>query len=95
MLMVEFEIVLGMDTKVIHVNFEPLFSDHVHKNMVHESLEGRWSITEAKEHHGQFIEAKRGDECCLPLVVFLDTDVVVTPMDIELGEYRGFLHIVN
>ena len=63
--------------------------------MIHERLEGRWSIAETKEHNGRFKEAKRGDECSFPLVLFADADVVESPSDIELSKYRGVFHVVN
>ena len=63
--------------------------------MIHERLEGRWSVAETKEHNGRFEEAKRGDECSFPLVFFMNADIVKSPLDVELSKYRGILHVVN
>ena len=86
---------LMMEVKVIHVNFEPSFCDHVCEDMIHEGLKSWWSVAKTKEHDGGFIEAKGGDERCLPLILFFDANVVVTPTDIELGEQGRLLHVIN
>ena len=52
--MVEGEVIFDMNLHVIHVDFQPLFSDIVGKDMVHEGLEHWWCIAEAEEHHGGF-----------------------------------------
>ena len=75
-----------MNAQVVHVDLEPMFSNHISKDVVHECLKGWWSVTEAKEHDHGFEETERGDKCCFPLILFSDTDVVITPSDIELGE---------
>ena len=94
-LMMEVKVILGMFAKVIHVNFEPSFCDHVCEDMIHEGLNSWWSVAKTKEHDGGFIEAKGGDERCLPLILFFDANVVVTPTDIELGEQGRLLHVIN
>ena len=84
-----------MDPQVIHIDFEPSFSDHVSKDMIHEHLKSRRSVAEAKEHYGGFKEAERGDEHRFPLVFLLDADVVIAPSNIKLGEQCRVLHIIN
>ena len=54
--------------------------------MIHESLESGWSIAKAEEHNRRFEQAKRGDEGYLPLVQFLDANVVVSPSNVKFGE---------
>ena len=63
--------------------------------MVHERLEGRWSVAETKEHDGRLEESERGDECSLPLVLFANADVVKSPSDVELSKYHGVFHVIN
>ena len=63
--------------------------------MIHERLEGRWSIAETKEHDGRFKETERGDECPLPLVLFTNVDVVKSPSDVELSKYCGVFHVID
>ena len=65
-----------MNAQIVHVNFQPLFCDHVGKDMVHKGLEDGWSVTKSKEHDGWLKEAEVSDKCALPLVFFLDTDIV-------------------
>ena len=84
-----------MYPQVIHVDLEPLFGNHVGEDVVHERLKGRRGIAEAKEHHGGFIESERGDECCFPLVFLPDTNVVIAPSDIKLGEQCRVFHIID
>ena len=84
-----------MYPQVVHVDLEPSLSDHVSKDVIHEHLKGRRGIAETEEHHSGFVESKRGDECCLPLVLLPDTNVVVTPPDIKLGEQCGVFHIID
>ena len=71
-----------------------MLGNHICEDMVHERLEGRWSITEPEEHNGRFKESKRSDERSFPLVFFVNADVVKTPSDIELGKDRRVFHVV-
>jgi hypothetical protein len=93
--MMQSEISLGMNAEIIYINFEPSLSDHVGKNAVHERLEGGRAIAESEEHYCGFEETKRCDECTLPLVFFLDSDVIISPPYIEFGEQGGILHIID
>jgi len=52
-------------------------------------LEGGGAVGYSKEHYEEFEEATIGMEGCLPLVSGLDSYVVETPLDIELGEVLG------
>ena len=61
-LMMESYVILGVDSHVVHVDFKPLLRKHIHKDVVHESLEGGGGIAESKEHNGGFKESHRGDE---------------------------------
>ena len=71
------------------------FHNHVGKNMIHEGLKGAGSVAESKEHDGWFKKSKRGDECSLPLIFLMNTDVVVTPANVEFSEVGGILHVIN
>ena len=75
-----------MDTKVIHIDFKPTFSDHVCEDVVHKCLECGRGIAEPEEHDGGFKESERGDKRSLQLIHFLDSDVVIPPTDVKLGE---------
>ena len=93
--MVEGEVIFGVDTDVIHVNFQPFFCYHVSEDVVHEGLECGWCITKPEEHHCWFKESKGNDKGSFPLVFFMDTDVVVGPPDIEFREEGGIFHVIN
>ena len=68
--MMESYIILGVDSHIIHVNFEPLLQEHVCKDVIHECLERGGSIAESEEHDSGFEESHGGDEGCFPLVLF-------------------------
>ena len=36
----EGHIILGVDSHIVHIDLKPLFWEHIHEDMVHESLEG-------------------------------------------------------
>ena len=63
-----------------------MFGNHISEDVIHEGLESGWSIAKAKEHNHWFKQAKRGDEGYLPLVQFLDANVVVSPSNVKFGE---------
>ena len=95
-LVVQFQVFFSMDTQIIHIDLEPLVRDHVNEDVVHKCLKSQWGIAKTKKKHdSRFKEAKGGDECGLPLIFLLHADVVVSPLDIKLGEESGVLHIVN
>jgi hypothetical protein len=81
---VGFWVIQGVDQDVVHVDCEPVFPEFFNEDCVHHCLEGGWGVGEAEEHHPWFEEAFVGDECRLPLVLFLDADVVVSPLYVEL-----------
>ena len=93
--MMEGKIILGVNAHVIHVNFEPFLHDHVCTYVIHECLEHRGGIGESEEHDCGFKQSQQGDECCLPLVLFPKSNVIIPPSDVELGEERRVLHIVD
>ena len=84
-----------MYSQVVHIDLEPSLGDHVSKDMIHECSKSWRSITEAKEHYGGFKEAERSDECRFPLVFLPNANVVITPLNIELCEQCGILHIID
>ena len=93
--MVEGKVIFGVDTDVVHVNFQPLFSYHVSEDVVHEGLECRWCVAESKEHYCWFKKSQGCDEGSFPLVFFMNVDVVIAPSDVELCEEGGVLHVVD
>ena len=93
--MMESYIVLGVDSHIIHVNFEPFLREHVCKDVIHECLECGGSIAESKEHDSGFKESHGGDEGRFPLVLFSDANVVISPTNVKFGEQDGFFHVID
>ena len=48
-----------------------------------------------KKHDYGFEETKGSDEDSFPFILLLDADVVVSPLDVELVEESGVLHVIN
>ena len=80
---------------IIHVDDEPSFNNHVSEGGVHKCLEGWWGAAFPKGHDCGFIEAVGSDECSFPLVSFLYVNVVIPPLNINLGEVFGSLQFVD
>ena len=76
----------GVNEEVIHVNNNPPFCNHIAKRVVHKTLEGGGGISETEEHHCRFKESFVGNEGGFPLMSIFDSDIIVSPSDIKLGE---------
>ena len=76
----------GVNEEVIHVNDKPSFCDHIAKGVIHEALESGGGIGETEEHHRKFKESFIGDKGSFPLMSIFDSDIIVSPLDVELGE---------
>ena len=88
-------IIVRVDEEVIHVNDKPSFSNHIPEQVGHELLESGGGIGHAKEHDSGFVRSSVGNEGGLPLVTVLDSDVVISPSYIKLGEDLGVFEFVN
>ena len=93
--MMEGDVIFGMDSHVIHVDFKPLLREHICEDVVHKGLKGGGSVTESKEHDSGFKESHGGDESGFPLIFLSDANVVISPTNVEFGEQGGFFHVVN
>ena len=80
---------------VIQVDYEVFLVDKVIEDRVHEGLKGCWGVAEAESHDEGFKESKGAFEGSFPFVALADTDVIVTPADVELGKIAGALEFVN
>ncbi|KIK77212.1 hypothetical protein PAXRUDRAFT_48165, partial [Paxillus rubicundulus Ve08.2h10] len=83
------------DEDIIHVDDWPSFGNEVSESMVHECLERRGRVAKSKEHDIWFEETGRRNECCLPTITGFDLNVVISPMDVHLGEDLGSFQFVN
>ena len=84
-----------IDKKVTHVNNEPSFCNHITKGVIHELLKGGRGIGKTKENYSWFKECFMGNESSLPFMPVFDTDVVISPTDIKLGENLCSLEFIN
>ena len=85
----------GEYKEVIHVDDEPSFNNHVSEEVIHEVLECGRGVIETEEHNGGFKQSFVGNEGCLPLVSILDVDIVVSLLNIKLGEVFHVFKFVN
>jgi len=79
-------VVWGRDQYVIHVYHYFSGFDERSEDRVHHRLECAWGVCESKEHDAWFIEPQVHFKGPFPLISILDSNVVVSPMDVELGE---------
>ena len=49
-------------------------------------MEGGWAVSKTEEHNERFGEASVCSKCGLPLVTFLDANIVEPPLNVEFGE---------
>ena len=85
----------GINEEVVHVNDKPFFRDHIVKGVIHEALESGRGIGETKEHHSGLKESFMSNEGSFPLMSIFDSDIVVSPSDVELGEDFHPLEFIN
>ena len=78
--------VSGPDENIIKIDCNLVFSDEICKDVIHQSLECSWAVTEPKVHNTGFKESTINDKGSFPFVTFLNPDVVVASSDIKLSE---------
>ena len=93
--MMEINVVFSVDAKVVHVDFQPFLPQHVSEDVIHECLKHGGSIAESEEHDSGFKESHGGNESSFPLILLLDANVVISPMNVKFGEQGGLLHVIN
>ena len=76
----------GINEEVVHVYDKPSFCDHIAKGVIHEVLESGGGIGETKEHYGWFEESFMCDKGSFPLMPVFDLDIIVSPLNVKLGE---------
>src|SRR5271154_1603530 len=74
---------------IVHVHTHRPFINQLFENVVHHSLEGRWTVGETKEHNERFIEPAIGSEGSLPFVSSFNSNIIVSPAHVKLGEVLG------
>ena len=87
--------VIRQDEEIIHIDNKPSLSNHILREIIHKPLEGGRGVAQLKEHDSGFEEPFVSDEGGLPLVSFLDLNIVISRPDIHLGEDRCSFKLVN
>src|SRR5882724_11278895 len=77
---------LREDEDVIQVDADYTLGDQILEYLIHHGLESGWAVGETEEHDQGFEKSSVCAESSLPLITFLDADIVVSPSDIKLGE---------
>ena len=77
---------LQVDQDVVKVYTYQALHDEVSENVIHHGLEGGQTVGKAKKHHQRLEQPSVGSEGSLPLVTLLDSDIIVPPANIQLGE---------
>jgi len=80
---------------VIQIDADHTFGDQVLEYLVHHGLKGGWTIGETEEHNQRFEKSSVCAKGSLPLITFLDADIVVPPPDIEFGDVLRTSESVN
>ena len=80
--------VIRKNKKVIHIDDEPAFSNHVLEGVIHESLEGGRGVAKPKEHDGWFKKFFVHNEGSFPLISFFDADIIIWRPDVHFSEDR-------
>ena len=86
---------MSANGQVVHVNDKPSFPDVVSKVEVHKCLKCQRGTTKSEKHYRWFEQSKRCDEGSLPLITLLDSNVIIPPPYVKLGEERELVEIVN
>ena len=86
-------IIFGSNNHIVHIDVEPSLCNFLLEDVIHHCLKGSWGVGQAKEHDCWFKESFTGLEGGFVLVAFFDTNIVVSPVDVELGE-QSFLRKV-
>ena len=63
--------------------------------VIHHSLEGGWAVCETEEHYQRFEQSSIGPKGTFPLVTLVNVNVVVPPVNIQLGEVLGPMELIN
>ena len=87
--------VVREDEDVIQVDDDVPLVDEVPEDVIHHPLKGRWGVAESKEHDRGLVQTSIGPEGSLPLVAFLDANVVVPPSYVQLGEVLRIVQLVH
>jgi hypothetical protein len=81
--------VFGEHEDVVDVYTYDAATDEVLEKVIHHSLEGGRAVSHAIKHYQWFKQPLITPKGHCPFISFLDSDVLVTPSDIEFSEVFG------
>src|SRR5258708_21380146 len=76
----------GVDEDGIHVADGFIAIDKGAEDVIHHHQEGGWQVAQSKEHDKWLKESLVCGESCLPLIPFLQLDIVEAPTEVQGGE---------
>ena len=83
-----------MDYDVVNVDGDLSGVDEVLEDVVHYRLECCRRVCQSKEHDCWLKQSSVHSEGRFPFVSLFDSDVVVSPLYVELREYSGSLEVI-
>jgi hypothetical protein len=86
---------VSSDQEIIHIDVEPSFINFLTEDLVHHGLECGGGVAKAEEYDQWFKATAIGNECGFPLVTFSNSHIVISPMNVKLGEDLGILDLIN
>src|SRR6266702_1752778 len=85
--------IVHIDTDCCSKGF--MFENDILVDVVHHGLEHRWQVGESKIHDCGFEKSISGFKHCFLLIPFLDSYVVIAPLDVKLCVYVCIAEILN
>ena len=86
---------LSKKIRMSSIDQNPFFSKRNGKETVHHLLKYGRRVTETKEHNSRFKESKLCLEYYFPLITFLDSDIIVAPINIKFCKVLGPFEIIK
>ena len=86
--------ILAVDEDVINVDNDKLVKVGS-EDILHKSLEGSWGIGETKRHDSELIMTIVGPEGSFLHIIWMNADLIISPMKINLREYLGMVESVQ
>jgi hypothetical protein len=75
-----------VDKDIIHIDSDVSLVDQFSENEIHHRLEGGGCVCETEEHDHGFEEASIGFKGRFPLIIVTNTNVVISPANVQLRE---------
>ena len=80
---------------VIKVDNKMLLINEVGKDRIHKGLKGGWGVAKAKGHYQGFKKAEGAFKGGFPLVTFMDTNIVISLVNVKFSKIARSLEFVN